>query len=101
MKLHFTNKGKSAVEKFTNDELLEIFARYSNTLTKKYDVSVVVPEEDNPNIVEEGAIQLQLEQVQCDPDVFLKELGRDIKVPLVKRLGAKLDQVFKPEFIEQ
>ncbi|MFB5267167.1 hypothetical protein ACE41H_10275 [Paenibacillus enshidis] len=100
VKLKFTNKGKTAVEKFSNDELLEIFSRYSNTLTKKYDIEVVVPEEANPSIIGDGSIELRLERVNCDVDTFLKELGRDIKVPLVKRLGTKLDNVFKTEVIE-
>jgi hypothetical protein len=34
-------------------------------------------------------------------DAFFKELSRDIKVPLVKRLGTKLDNVFKTEVVEQ
>ncbi|MDP4098437.1 hypothetical protein OIN60_17020 [Paenibacillus sp. P96] len=100
VKLNFTNKGKNAIEKFDNDELIEIFSRYSNTLTKKYDLTVAVPDEANPSIINDGFIELQLEQVNCDVNSFLKELGRDIKVPLVKRLGTKLDNVFKTEVIE-
>lgn len=100
VKLKFTNKGKTAIEKFSNDELIEIFSRYSNTLTKKYDIEVVVLEEANPHIVDNGSIELRLERVNCDVEIFLKELGRDIKVPLVKRLGTKLDNVFKMEVIE-
>lgn len=45
--LKFTNKGQVAVEKFNNEELIEIFTRYIKTLSKKYDISVTVPEDLN------------------------------------------------------
>jgi hypothetical protein len=100
MKLKFTPKGQIAIENFNNEELIEIFARYSNTLTKKYSVDVSVPAEMNSNIVEDGSIQVVLENVDCDVDTFFKELGRDIKVPLKKRLEGKLDNVFKTEVLK-
>ncbi|AIQ53804.1 MULTISPECIES: hypothetical protein [Paenibacillus] len=96
----FTPKGKAAVENFNNEELLEIFARYLKTLTKKYDIEVDVPEEVNRNIVEDGTVIVMAQNVNCDVDTFFKELSRDIKVPLKKRLGGKLDNVFKTEVIE-
>ncbi len=41
--MKFTSKGKAAIENFNNEELLEIFARYIKTLSKKYDIEVDVP----------------------------------------------------------
>jgi len=98
--LKFTNNGKTAIGHFTNDELLEIFKRYANTLTKKYDISVSVPHELNPSISEAGALKVSVTNVNCDMDAFFKELGKDIKVPLKKRLGGKLDTVFTAEKME-
>ncbi|CAH1194583.1 MULTISPECIES: hypothetical protein [Paenibacillus] len=98
--MKFTTKGKAAIENFNNEELLEIFARYIKTLTKKYDIEVDVPLEVNQNIVGDGTVIAMAQNVKCDVDTFFKELGRDIKVPLKKRLGGKLDNVFKTEFIE-
>nr|WP_275900871.1 hypothetical protein [Paenibacillus periandrae] len=100
IKLNFTIKGKVAIENFTNDELLEIFARYINTLTKKYAVDAVVPAEGNQSIVADGSLKVILENVNCDVDTFFKELGRDIKIPLKKRLEGKLDNVFKTEVVK-
>ncbi|OBA01441.1 hypothetical protein A9P44_24410 [Paenibacillus polymyxa] len=99
--LKFTNKGQVAVEKFNNEELIEIFSRYIKTLCKKYDISVTVPEELNGQILEEGTVKVVLDKINCDMDAFFKELSRDIKVPLVKRLGTKLDNVFKTEVVDQ
>jgi hypothetical protein len=101
IKLNFTNKGQLAIENFNNDELIEIFARYSNTLTKKYSVDVSVPAEENQNITADGTLKVVLDNVNCDVEVFFKELGRDIKVPLKKRLkqDGKLDNVFKTEVL--
>ncbi|WP_028544446.1 hypothetical protein [Paenibacillus taiwanensis] len=98
--LIFTNKGKVAIENFNNEELIEIFTRYSNTLTKKYDIEIIVPVEANANITEEGVLTVVAQQVNCDVETFFKELGRDIKVPLKKRLGTKLDTVFKIKIVE-
>jgi hypothetical protein len=98
--LKFTIKGKIAIENFTNDELIEIFTRYINTLTKKYAIDVFVPIEMNHNIVEEGVLKVSVENVNCDLDTFFKELGRDIKIPLKKRLEGKLDNVFKTEILK-
>ncbi|WP_373280732.1 hypothetical protein [Paenibacillus pini] len=102
MKLIFTNKGKNAIENFKNDELIEVFSRYSKTLMKKYDLVMSVPEESNHNIVEEGTLKVKLEDVKCDVDTFFKELARDVKVPLKKRIvvGETLDNVFKTEVIK-
>ncbi|MCE5173583.1 hypothetical protein LQV63_30600 [Paenibacillus profundus] len=93
--LVFTNKGKTAIEKFNNEELIEIFARYSKTLAKHYPIDVTVPTELNQNIVAEGVITVLAENVKCDAVIFFKELARDIKIPLNKRLGGKLDTVYK------
>jgi len=95
--LNFTAKGQAAIENFDNEELIEIFARYSNTLTKKYTVDVAVPSEDNSNIAADGTLVVLLSNVNCDVETFFKELGRDIKIPLKKRLklNEKLDNVFK------
>ncbi|MCE3202098.1 hypothetical protein [Paenibacillus sonchi] len=98
--IKFTAKGKAAIENFNNEELLEIFARYIKTLTKKYDIEVDVPLEVNQNIVNDGTLVAMAQNVNCDVDTFFKELSRDIKVPLKKRLGGKLENVFKTEFIE-
>ncbi|MCR8633866.1 MULTISPECIES: hypothetical protein [Paenibacillus] len=98
--LKFTNKGQVAIENFNNDELIEIFSRYINTLTKKYAVDITVPAESNQNIAVEGALKILLENVNCDVDTFFKELGRDIKIPLKKRLDGKLDNVFKTEVVK-
>ncbi|MBT2290703.1 hypothetical protein J7E73_16510 [Paenibacillus albidus] len=98
--MKFTSKGKAAIENFNNEELLEIFARYIKTLTKKYDIEVDVPLDVNQNIVGDGVITATAKNVKCDADTFFKELGRDIKVPLKKRLGGKLENVFKTEIIE-
>ncbi|MBD2867986.1 hypothetical protein [Paenibacillus arenilitoris] len=97
MNLHFTNKGRAAIGKFSNEELLEIFGRYSNTLMKKYAIEVTVPAEGNEEVVERGVLTVLIDQVECDVDTFFKELGRDVKVPLKKRLNddEKLDNVFK------
>jgi hypothetical protein len=100
LKLNFTNQGKTAIENFNNDELIEIFSRYSNTLTKKYAIDISVPTGVNQNIVVEGSLKVLLENINCDVDTFFKELGRDIKVPLKKRLDGKLDNVFKTEIIK-
>jgi hypothetical protein len=97
--LKFTNKGQIAIENFNNDELIEIFTRYMNTLTKKYAVDASVPIEINQNIAVEGSVKVLLENVECDVDTFFKELGRDIKIPLKKRLDGNLDNVFKIEII--
>jgi hypothetical protein len=99
IKLKFTTKGKIAIENFENEELIEIFARYSNTLTKKYAVDITIPVDVNQNIVQDGSLTVLLENVQCDVETLFKELGRDIKVPLKKRLEGKLDTVFKTEII--
>lgn len=100
MNLKFTNKGQIAIENFNNDELIEIFSRYMNTLTKKYAIVVTVPIEVNQNIAVDGSLKILVENVKCDLDTFFKELGRDIKIPLKKRLEGKLDNVFKTEVIE-
>ncbi|RED55531.1 hypothetical protein [Cohnella lupini] len=97
IKLNFTAKGKIAIANFSNEELIELFTRYSNTLTKKYAVDISIPVTMNENIVSDGVIKLVLSNVECDIDVFFRELGRDIKVPLKKRLGVALDNVFKLE----
>lgn len=98
--LNFTNKGKLVIENFNNEELIEIFSRYMNTLTKKYAVDVNVPEEANQNIVQDGSFKVILSNVQCDVDTFFKELGRDIKIPLKKRSEGKLENVFKIQVME-
>lgn len=96
--LNFTTKGKAAIQNFTNEELIEIFNRYSNTLTKKYIIDVTIPDEVNENIVLDGNLKVVLTNVNCDVDIFFRELGRDLKVPLKKRLnGITLDNVFKVE----
>jgi hypothetical protein len=100
--LNFTPKGKAAIENFSNEELLEIFARYANTLTKKYSVDITVPSEGNQGIIENGTLKVQLSNVMCDVDLFFRELGRDVKVPLKKRLaGGTLDNVFKVAAVEE
>lgn len=93
--LSFTAKGKVAIENFTNAELIEIFTRYSNTLTKKYAIDIAVPADVNQSIISDGLLKMKLDNVHCDVDVFFRELGRDIKVPLKKRSGGTLDNVFK------
>lgn len=98
--MKFTSKGKVAIENFNNEELLEIFARYIKTLSKKYDIEVDIPLEDNQNIVGDGAVIANANNVKCDVESFFKELSRDIKVPLKKRLGGKLENVFKTEISE-
>jgi len=95
IQLNFTAKGKVAIEKFTNEELIEIFTRYSNTLTKKYTIDISVPADINQSIIPEGILKMRVENVNCDIDIFFRELGRDIKVPLKKRAGGALDNVFK------
>lgn len=97
MKLIFTTKGKVAIENFSNDELVEIFNRYSNTLSKKYVIDVSIPVELNQNIVGDGHLKVVLDNIECDVDLYFRELGRDIKVPLKKRSDGKLDHVFKVE----
>lgn len=99
--LNFTTKGQLAIDNFNNGELIEIFTRYMRTLTKHYAVDITVPADENQNINEDGSLKLYLENVNCDVNTFFKELGRDIKVPLKKRLdGAKkLDNVFKMEIM--
>jgi hypothetical protein len=74
-----------AISNFNNDELIEIFTRYIKTLSKHYSIDVFVSAEENDNIIGVASV------------AFFKELGRDIKVPLKKRLGvgAKLDTVYK------
>lgn len=100
--LNFTPKGKAAIENFSNEELIEIFTRYSNTLTKKYSVDVAVPADVNQGIVADGTLKVILSNVKCDVDLFFRELGRDIKVPLKKRLAAgTLDNVFKFTTVEE
>jgi hypothetical protein len=101
MNLNFTNKGQAAIGNFNNEELLEIFARYSNTLMKKYSIEVTVPAEGNDAIVDKGKLVVLVDNVECDVDTFFKELGRDVKVPLKKRLSPedKLDNVFKAETV--
>ncbi len=100
--LNFTNKGQAAITKFSNEELLEIFARYSNTLMKKYSIEVKVPEQGNDAIVDRGVLSVDVDQIECDVETYFKELGRDVKVPLKKRLSSdeKLDNVFKIEVVE-
>jgi hypothetical protein len=97
MKLIFTTKGKVAIENFSNDELVEIFNRYSNTLSKKYVIDVSIPLELNQDIVGDGHLKVVVDNVKCDVDLFFRELGRDVKIPLKKRLDGKLDHVFKVE----
>ncbi|TFE23342.1 hypothetical protein [Cohnella luojiensis] len=97
VKLNFTAKGKIAIANFSNDELIELFTRYSNTLSKNHSIDISIPNEANRNIVGDGFIKLALSNVECDIDVFFRELGRDIKVPLKKRLGVAIDNVFKLE----
>jgi len=95
--LIFTTKGKVAIGNFTNDELMEIFRRYTNTLLKKYTLEVSIPNELNLDIIGDGNLTVILDNVKCDVDLFFRELGRDIKIPLKKRLDGKLDNVFKVE----
>ncbi|MFC5650733.1 hypothetical protein ACFPYJ_16785 [Paenibacillus solisilvae] len=98
--LNFTTKGKIAIQNFTNEELVEIFNRYSNTLTKKYMVDITIPGEMNENIIVDGKVKVVIANVNCDIDIFFRELGRDLKVPLKKRLtGITLDHVFKAEMV--
>lgn len=97
MNLIFTTKGKVAIENFSNEELVEIFNRYTNTLSKKYVIDVTIPVELNQNIVADGALKVIVDNVKCDIDIFFRELGRDVKIPLKKRLDGKLDNVFKIE----
>ncbi|MNO10349.1 hypothetical protein D3C81_2341560 [compost metagenome] len=59
-----------------------------------------MPVEVNRNIVADGTVIAMAQNVNCDVDTFFKELGRDVKLPLKKRLGGKLDNVFKTEYIE-
>jgi hypothetical protein len=99
--LKFSAKGQIAIKNFENDEILEIFTRYSNTLKKKYMLDLNVPADVNQNIVSEGNLTLLLDNVECDIDTFFRELGRDIKVPLKKRFDGKLDNLFKMEVLEQ
>jgi hypothetical protein len=100
--LNFTNKGQVAIDNFNNGEILEIFTRYINTLTKHYAVDITVPVDDNQNIRADGSLKVLLSNVNCDVNTFFKELGRDIKVPLKKRLdgAGKLDNVFKIEVVQ-
>ncbi|CAG7648526.1 hypothetical protein ACFQI7_12525 [Paenibacillus allorhizosphaerae] len=100
--LKFTTKGQSAIENFNNDELIEIFTRYLNTLVKHYAVNVSVPVDMNQDIRAEGILKVLLENVNCDINIFFRELERDIKVPLKKRLdkAGKLDNVFKIDIIK-
>lgn len=100
MNLKFTNKGQIAIQNFNNDELIEIFTRYMNTLTKKYAIDFTVPVDVNQNIAVDGSIKVSLENVKCDVDTFFKELGRDIKIPLKKRLDGTLENVFKTEVMK-
>ncbi|MCQ6563019.1 hypothetical protein [Paenibacillus mendelii] len=93
--LNFTAKGKIAIENFTNEELLEILTRYSNTLKKKYAIDISYPLESNQSICEDGVVKVIANNIECDVDLFFRELGRDIKVPLKKRLQGNLDNVFK------
>lgn len=99
--LNFTNKGQNAIGNFDNGELLEIFSRYIKTLTKHYSVDITVPSDINQNIGNDGRLEVFLENVNCDVPTFFKELSRDIKVPLKKRLSGtqNLDNVFKIEVI--
>ncbi|WP_410515163.1 hypothetical protein PaeBR_12255 [Paenibacillus sp. BR2-3] len=100
--LNFTPKGKAAIENFSNEELIEIFSRYSNTLTKKYSVDITVPVDVNQGIVADGTLKVILSNVMCDVELFFRELGRDIKVPLKKRLAVgNLDNVFKVAAVEE
>ncbi|MEX2462023.1 MAG: hypothetical protein WD469_12155 [Paenibacillaceae bacterium] len=98
--LKFSAKGQIAIKNFENDEILEIFTRYSNTLKKKYMVDVNVPADINQRIIEDGILTMILENVECDIETFYRELGRDIKVPLKKRFDGKLDNLFKIEVME-
>ncbi|WP_373229443.1 hypothetical protein [Cohnella sp.] len=100
IKIIFTTKGKVAIENFSNEELIEIFIRYSNTLRKKYEFNISVPLEENQNIVEDGVMKVTVTNVNCDIEAFFKELGRDIKVPFKKRLNGTLDNVFKIAQVE-
>ncbi|WP_019639748.1 hypothetical protein [Paenibacillus fonticola] len=102
VKLIFTNKGQTAIENFDNGELIEIFSRYMRTLTKQFAIETKVPVEANQNISDEGVLRVSLSKVNCDVNIFFKELGKDIKVPLRKRLDkdGKLDNVFKIEVME-
>ncbi|MNF14135.1 hypothetical protein D3C80_2162300 [compost metagenome] len=55
----------------------------------------------NQDIKAEGTLKVSLTNVNCDIHTFFKELGRDIKVPLKKRLdeSGKLDNVFKIDVV--
>lgn len=70
--MKFTSKGKVAIENFNNEELLEIFARYIKTLSKKYDIEVDVPLDENQNIVGDGAVIATAKNVKCDVETFSK-----------------------------
>lgn len=100
IKVIFTPKGKIAIENFTDEELIEIFIRYSNTLRKKYEVDINLPLDENQKVIEDGVIMVTLSNINCDVVAFFKELGRDLKVPLKKRLNGNLDNVFKITTIE-
>ncbi|WP_028596616.1 hypothetical protein [Paenibacillus assamensis] len=100
VELTFTNKGKLAIANFSNEELLEIFSRYMNTLKKKYDIEVAVDHESNPNIISDNVLLVHADNVNCDAETFFKELSRDVKVPLKKRLEGNLDNVFKIKISE-
>lgn len=92
--LCFTAHGQKAINEFENHELIESFSRHMKTLTKKYTVVTSVPPSDNQNIATAGLLNVTCVAEAKEANLFFKELARDMKSPLNKRVEGKLGNIF-------
>ena len=92
--LCFTAHGQKAINEFENHELLESFSRHMKTLTKKYTVVTSVPVHDNQDIASAGVLHVICEAEIKEANLFFKELARDMRNPLNKRVAGKLGNIF-------
>lgn len=100
IQLCFTAHGQKAINEFENHELIESFSRHMKTLTKKYTVITSVPLIDNQNIVSTGVLNVICDAESKEANMFFKELARDMKSPLNKRITGKLGNIFNAKVMK-
>ena len=100
IQLCFTAHGQKAINEFENHELIESFSRHMKTLTKKYTVVTTVPLIDNQDIASAGVLNVNCEAETNEANMFFRELARDMKSPLNKRITGKLGNIFNAKVVK-
>jgi hypothetical protein len=100
IQLCFTAHGQKAINEFENHELIESFSRHMKTLTKKYTVITSVPLMDNQDIALAGVLNVNCEAETNEANMFFRELARDMKSPLNKRITGKLGNIFNAKVVK-